>query len=188
MSTHFWLFLKLGATAFGGFGAALGLLEQELIARRRLLHADDLLDALTATKLLPGSSLMQVVSFVGFRLRGWSGSAVALIAFLVPSTLAMLALAALRDAPWFIPALSRVSHGLGAAVVGILLASVIRFARTSLRKPLAWTAALAAFVLSVTTPLAAAAIVLGAGAIGALGAMLRRRRSDDGRSRMEGRP
>jgi chromate transporter len=174
----FWLFLKLGATAFGGLGAALAILEKELVARRGLLQADDLTDALAATRLLPGSSLAQVVSFLGFRLRGWGGSALALLAFLLPSTLAMLLLAVLRDANWFLPVVGRVSHGLSAAVVGLLLASVIRFARSSLRNPAAWLGAAAAFGLGAATHLGALVIVLGAGALGALGSRCRRRRPE----------
>jgi chromate transporter len=183
-----WLFLKLGATAFGGLGAALAVLEKELVARRGLLQADDLIDALAATRLLPGSSLAQVVSFLGFRLRGWGGSALALLAFLLPSTLAMLLLAVLRDATWFLPVVGNLSHGLGAAVVGLLLASVIRFARSSLRNPAAWLGAAAAFGLGTATHLGALVIVLGAGALGALGALFRRPRPEGNASLKEAGP
>jgi chromate transporter len=183
----FWLFLKLGATAFGGLGAALAVLEKELVTRRGLLQADDLIDALAATKLLPGSSLAQVVSFLGFRLGGWGGSALALLAFLLPSTLAMLLLAVLREATWFLPVVGRVSHGLGAAVVGLLLASVIRFARSGLRNPAVWLGAAAAFGLGTASHIGALVIVLGAGALGALGAGFHGRRAEGSAGTKESR-
>jgi len=42
------IFLRIGATAFGGLGAALVLVERELVAKRRMLTAADVTEALTA--------------------------------------------------------------------------------------------------------------------------------------------
>jgi len=81
------VFLRIGASAFGGLGAALALVERELVDKRRWLTPADLTEALTYTKLLPGSTVVQVVSYLGYRLGGWSGSAVATAAFVAPSLL-----------------------------------------------------------------------------------------------------
>jgi hypothetical protein len=88
------IFLRIGATAFGGLGAALALAERELVTKRQWLTATDMTEALTYTKLLPGSTVVQVVSYLGYELGGWSGSAVATAAFVFPSALLMLVLAA----------------------------------------------------------------------------------------------
>ena len=50
-----WLFLRIGATAFGGLGAALALVERELVTKRGMLTEADVTEALAYTKLLPGS-------------------------------------------------------------------------------------------------------------------------------------
>ena len=68
------IFLRIGATAFGGLGAALALVERELVAKRQWLTAADVTEALTYTKLLPGSTVVQVVAYLGYKLGGWSGS------------------------------------------------------------------------------------------------------------------
>jgi chromate transporter len=164
----FLIFLRLGSTAFGGLGASLGLLDAQLVQKYRLLQPGDIVEALAAVKLVPGSTLAQIVSFLGYRLRGWLGSAVALTAFLLPSTQAMLVLAVLRETSWFVPILARVSHGLSAAVVGLLVASIIRFARTSLETPVAWLGALLAFAAGTLLPIHASLIVVVAGTLGVL--------------------
>lgn len=66
-----WIFLKIGSTAFGGLGATLALLERELVQSRQLLAAEELMtEALTYTKLLPGSTVVHVIAYLGHRLRG----------------------------------------------------------------------------------------------------------------------
>jgi chromate transporter len=41
------IFLRIGATAFGGLGAALALIERELVNKRQWLTAADVTEALT---------------------------------------------------------------------------------------------------------------------------------------------
>lgn len=58
-------FIGLGFRAFGGLGAVLALLTRELVERRAWLREADLTKALTYTKLLPGSTVVQVVAYLG---------------------------------------------------------------------------------------------------------------------------
>jgi chromate transporter len=59
-----WTFLRIGALAFGGLGATLALIERELVGRQKIASKQDVTDALTYTKLLPGSTVVQVVAFL----------------------------------------------------------------------------------------------------------------------------
>jgi len=161
-----WVFLRLGATAFGGLGAALALLERELVLKRHLLTPAELTESLTYTKLLPGSTVVQVVAYLGYKLGGWSGSALATIAFLLPSILAMLLLSALYVSATAIPNIGPTIDGLTAAVVGILLATTYRLGKTNSTAPFTLGIALAAFVAGAFLNVNAALIVLGAGMIG----------------------
>lgn len=163
-----WVFLRLGATAFGGLGAALALLERELVHKRRLLTPAELTEALTYTKLLPGSTVVQIVSYLGYKLGGWPGSALATVAFLIPSTLAMLLLAALYVAATALPNVDPTIGGITAAVVGILLATTYRLGLANSTAPLTLGIALAAFVAGALFTVNAALIVLAAGLIGSL--------------------
>ena len=79
-----WMFLRIGATAFGGLGATLALIERELVTKRGILTPADVTEALTYTKLLPGSTGPQAIAYLGYKLGGWSGSALAMAAFLFP--------------------------------------------------------------------------------------------------------
>jgi chromate transporter len=166
-----WIFVRIGAAAFGGLGATLALIETELVRRRKLVSADTLAEALTYTKLLPGSTVVQVVAFLGWRLGGWRASAVCTVAFLVPSVAVMLALAYGYSALPPLPAIVSVRRGVLAAVVGLLLVTTYRVGRPILAGPFALGVALLAFVIGALD-VNAALIVLAAGLLGSL----RRRR------------
>ncbi len=111
-----WVFFRIGTSAFGE--TELVLIERELVDRRRVLTHQDLTDALTYTKPLPGSTVVQIVAYLAYRLGGWSGSAVATIVYLLPSTLAMMVLAAGYLAVSGLPLVRPAADGLTAAAVG----------------------------------------------------------------------
>ena len=161
-----WVFLKIGATAFGGLGAALAIIEKELVDRRQVLTGVDVTEALTYTKLLPGSTVVQVVAFLGYKLGAWPGSAIATVAFVLPSTAMMILLAAGYIAATVLPNLVPAINGLTAAVIGLLLATTYRLGKSNIRNPLTGAIATCAFLAAILFGINAAFIVIAAGLIG----------------------
>ena len=161
-----WALLRIGAVAFGGLGATLALLRRELVERRGWLRSSDVTEALAYTKPLPGSTVVQVVTFLGWRLGNWPGAVVATAAFLLPAlalmTVAAAAVLALPDAPWVRGALT----GLQVAVVGLLAAALWHLARSEAGSALLLTMLLVAFAAGLFVN--AALVVAAAGAIGVL--------------------
>ena len=161
-----WLFLGIGAVAFGGLGATVAVIEQALVRRRGLLSTDTIAEALTYTKLLPGSTVVQVVAYLGFRLGGWPAAAVCTAAFLVPSVTAMLALAYAYAQIAEFAAVAAIRRGVLAAVVGLLALTTYRLAGLMLTDPLAILLGAGALTVALTVPINTAWIVLVAGLIG----------------------
>src|SRR5438132_9824409 len=79
---------------------------------------------------MPGSTVVQVVTFRGWRMGGWAGAIIGTIAFLLPAfalmTVAAAAVLALPDAAWVRGALT----GLQTAVIGVLAAALWHLARS----------------------------------------------------------
>jgi len=163
-----WIFLRIGATAFGGLGATLALIERELVTQRGMLTPAEVTEALTYTKLLPGSTGPQAISYLGYKLGGWPGSALATAAFLFPSALLMVLLAAAYVAATALPAIGPTVNGLTAAVVGILLATTYRLGKPNIKEPLTWGMALVAFAAGAFLGISAALIVVAAGLLGVI--------------------
>ena len=162
------MFLHIGTVAFGGLGATLALIESQLVQRRRILSRQELTEALTYTKLLPGSTVVQVVADLGARLGGWLGSATATVAFLVPSLAAMLVLAYGYAGLSTIATLGPALRGLLAAVVGLLIVATYRLARPIVTTPLACGLAIAAFLIGLALRVNPAWIVIASGIVGLL--------------------
>ena len=163
-----WVFLRIGATAFGGLGAALAIIERDLVERRQVLTSAAVTESLTYTKLLPGSTVVQVVAYLGYRLGGWAGSAVATVAFVLPSAVMMLALAAGYVAATAIPDIGPAVNGLTAAVVGVLLATTYRIGKSNIKEPLTFGIMLAALLSGAFLNISVALIVVASGFVGVL--------------------
>ena len=159
----FWTFLRLGAQGFGGLGAVLALLTRELVERRGWLRESDITEALTYTKLLPGPAIVQIVAYLGWKLRGWPGALVASVAFLIPPFLLMLALAATYRAVGALPAVSAATQGLTAAVVGLLGVTTLTLGRKNIAGASGWLIALLATLASIFFEVHPAALVVAAG-------------------------
>lgn len=159
-------FLRIGAVAFGGLGASLALIERELVTRRQWLTAADMTEALTYTKLLPGSTGPQVVAYLGYKLYGWPGSAVATAVFLFPAALMMLVLAVGYVTVTDLPALHPAMNGLTSAIVGLLLATTYRLGKVNITSRTSLGIALASVIAGAVLGVSAAVIVVAAGLLG----------------------
>jgi chromate transporter len=161
-----WELLRLGAMAFGGLGATLALLQRGLVDRRQWLQERDISEALAITQVLPGSTGIQVVAYLGWRLRGWPGAIVATAAFIAPAAALMIIAAAaslaLPDLPWVRGALT----GMQIGVVGLIAVAMWRLARSNAKGPVLAAVFLTSCVLGFFVH--AVIIVVGAGVIGML--------------------
>ncbi|HEV2010509.1 MAG TPA: chromate transporter [Candidatus Limnocylindria bacterium] len=168
-----WEFLKMGATAIGDTAPLLAFIERDLVASRRVLTHDDVTEALTYTKLLPGSTVVQIVAYLGHKLGGWPGSAIATLCYLVPSAALMVLLAiGYATVQAAIPAMRYAVNGVTAAVVAILVATAIRFAQKTI--DLSRPVAVAIAVIAVVAALAGANVAFVMVGAGLLGIALRR--------------
>ena len=159
-------FFRVGALAFGGLGATLALIERELVDRRKALTRDDVAAALTHTKLLPGSTVVQVVAYLGWRLGGWLGSAIATVCFILPSALLMLALAYGYAEVAATPGAVAARRGVLAVVIALLIGTMFRLTAQVVRTPLARALAVGAFAIVAVLPNASPWVVVSAGLIG----------------------
>lgn len=85
-----WTFLSIGARSFSL--AALSEAREQVTARRRWFTDEAFLQGVGLAQLMPGAPTVNLAAYLGFRLRGLPGAAVAALSFLLPCFLLMLLL------------------------------------------------------------------------------------------------
>lgn len=125
-------FLKLGATGFGGPLALIGHMERDLVETRRWFSAKDFKQGFALSQLLPGPAATQLAIYLGFIHSGVLGATGVGAAFILPSFLMVVAIAAAYVRYGSLPWLHALFYGIGAAVMGIIVRSAYRLTRNTL--------------------------------------------------------
>ena len=124
--------LKLGATAYGG-PAMISQIKEAAVKRYGWIKEGEFMRGVALCQLIPGATMVQIVTYVGYRVRGILGALTASVAFVLPAFIALLILSTIYfkyHSLWFIQALFK---GLSAIVVAIILNACITFGRSVLK-------------------------------------------------------
>lgn len=167
--TAFFYWLKLGFISFGGPAGQIGLMHQELVERRRWISERRFLHALNYTMMLPGPEAQQLATYIGWLMHGTWGGIIAGTLFVLPSLGLLILLAWVYLMFGELPTVAGILYGIKPAVIAIVLFATYRIGSRTLRNPLLWSLALAAFVAIFVFSVPFPAIVLSAAIIGYLG-------------------
>jgi chromate transporter len=161
----FRVFLRLGATSFGGPIAHLGYFREEFVSRRRWLDERTYADLVTLCQFLPGPASSQVGFAIGLNRAGFGGGLAAWLGFTLPSAVA-LALFALLLRSASVPATSGWLHGLKIVAVAVVAQAVWSMGKKLCPDALRASIAVVAAILLLLVPGVVAQIcVIGLGAI-----------------------
>src|SRR5881227_1476024 len=133
-------FLRLGTLGFGGPIALAGHMQKDLVEERRWVSKQDYLEGLAFSQLSPGPLAAQLAMYLGWLRAGSLGATVVGIAFVLPSFLMVLALAALYVHFGSLSWIQGMFYGIGAAVIAIIVRSAMKLVRTTVGTDwLLWT-------------------------------------------------
>ena len=125
-------FLRLGVSAYGGL-AMIGHIKEEVVDRRGWLNPSDFLDGVALAQIIPGATVVQLVAFIGYRLRGLPGAVISSLAFFSPAMILMLILSWSYFRFGEVTLVKVVFQGLGAVVVALILRAVINMGQAAIR-------------------------------------------------------
>ncbi len=132
-------FASLGTTGFGGPIALVGYMERELVERRQWVTPQEFRDGLAFSQLAPGPLAAQLAIYLGWVCHGVRGATITGFAFVGPSFVMVVVLAALYARFGGIAWLQGAFYGVGASVIAIIARSAIKLTRTTLgRDALMW--------------------------------------------------
>src|SRR5215472_12621044 len=127
-------FLRLGTVGFGGPIALAGRMEKDLVGDKRWFSYQDYVEGLAFSQLSPGPLAAQLAMYLGWVRAGRVGAAVVSAAFILPSFLMAVSLAAAYVYFGRLSWIQGMFYGIGAAVIAIIAQSAFRLARKTLGK------------------------------------------------------
>src|SRR3954470_6324686 len=178
------LFLRLGATAFGGPAAHIALMQEEVVRRRGWLSDQAFLDLLGATNLIPGPNSTEMAIHIGWSRRRWAGLIVAGACFILPAMLMTGALGWAYVRFGTRPEAGWLSWGVKPVILAVVAQAMWNLAKVAVRS---WPSRILAAGVIVLSALGAheVLVLLGAGLV--LAMARRAREPARGRATTEGK-
>ncbi|WP_334187322.1 chromate efflux transporter [Noviherbaspirillum sp.] len=131
-----WMVLRIASTSFGGFMAMISVIQNVVVERRKLLSDEEMLNGISLASILPGPTAINVVAYIGYRLRGVPGAAICVCAAVLPAFVLMVALSIAYFHWGYGAAMSRAFAGVVPAVAAIVAVAALRMCRTAVKRPL----------------------------------------------------
>jgi chromate transporter len=144
---RFWL--KLGMISFGGPAGQIAIMHAELVEKRRWISERRFLHALNFCMALPGPEAQQLASYIGYSMYGVRGALTAGGLFVLPSFVLLCVMSGIYVEYGDVAPVAGVVRGLGAAVIALVAAAVLRVGSRVIHTPAALGLAGAAFALLV---------------------------------------
>ena len=141
--------MKLGCISFGGPAGQIAIMHDELVERRRWIGERRFLHALNFCMALPGPEAQQLASYIGYSMYGVRGAITSGGLFVLPSFVLLCGMSAVYVEYGEVAAVAGIVRGLGAAVIALVAAAVIRVGGRVIHTPTAIAMAAVAFGLIV---------------------------------------
>jgi chromate transporter len=127
-------FLGLGTWGFGGPIATVGYMQRDLVERRHWMTRADFVDGVALGQTMPGPLAAQVAMWVGFLRRGTLGALAVATAFIMPSFLLVLTVAAIYTRYSGLPIVQSLFYGIAPVVIAIIAVAAWKLARLTNKK------------------------------------------------------
>ena len=172
------LFLKLGATGFGGPAAHIALMREEVVVRRQWLTEEEFLDRLGATNLIPGPNSTELALHIGWERAGPRGLLVAGFCFIAPAMVLTWACAWAYVRYESMPSLGWLLYGIKPVMVALVVDAIVSLVPKAASNPKLALLGMAS-ALSTAFGIHELTVLVGAGCLSMLHERLRSGPRDD---------
>ena len=169
----FWTFCKIGALTFGGGYAMLPLIQREIVENKKWSTEKEILDYYAVGQCTPGVLAVNTATFIGYKLRGIIGGIVATLGVIFPSIVIILIIAAFLQNFADLAIVQSAFAGIRVAVVALIITTVVKLIKSSIKDYLGVIIAIIAFVISAFIGLSPVYVVIAAALTGFISKGLR---------------
>ena len=169
----FWTFCKIGALTFGGGYAMLPLIQREIVENKKWSTEKEILDYYAVGQCTPGVIAVNTATFIGYKLRGIIGGIVATLGVIFPSIVIILLIATFLQNFADLAIVQSAFAGIRVAVVALIITTVVKLIKSSIKDYLGVIIAIIAFVISAFIGLSPVYVVIAAALTGFISKGLR---------------
>ncbi|WP_294373525.1 chromate transporter [uncultured Clostridium sp.] len=164
----FWTFAKIGSITFGGGYAMLPIIQREIVEKKKWATEEEVMDYYAVGQCTPGVIAVNTATFIGYKLRGIFGGIFATLGVVFPSLVIIMVIAAFLKNFAEFEIVKHAFGGIRVAVVALIISSVIKLWKSSVKNSIGLFLAAAAFVLGALLKLSPIYVVIGAAIVGVL--------------------
>lgn len=143
----FKVFSRLGITAFGGPAAHIGMMDDEVIEKRKWLSRERFMDLIGATNLIPGPNSTELAIFLGYERGGVLGLLIAGVSFIFPAMIIILLFAIIYVKFGNIPQVSSILYGIKPIIMAVIIQALYRLGKSVIKNKISLLLALGIFGL-----------------------------------------
>ena len=129
----FLTFAKIGACTFGGGYAMLPILQREVVEKKGWATEEQLADYYAVGQCTPGIIAVNTATFVGYTEGGMFGGVLATLGVVFPSIVIIAVIAAFLQNFADLPLVIHAFAGVRACVVALILSSVLKLMKTTVK-------------------------------------------------------
>ncbi len=134
----FLTYLKIGLFTFGGGYAMIALIEDEVSTKKKWISKEELADIITIAESTPGPIAINSATYVGYKIGGVLGSALATAGVVIPSLVIIYAISMFFDLFMSFEIVEYAFQGIKCAVGLIILRTGWKMIKSFKKTPLHW--------------------------------------------------
>jgi chromate transporter len=127
----FSIFFKVGAFTFGGGFAMIPIIQQEIVSKKNWIKDEDFIDIISIAQSSPGPIAVNISTYVGYKIKGFTGAVVATLGTVMPSFIIILFIAMFFYQFNDNIIIQKIFSGIRPAVVALILSAIYSLVRKS---------------------------------------------------------
>lgn len=140
-------FSRAANLGFGGGPATIPLIQAEVVGRYQWMTNEEFADTLAIGNALPGPIATKMAAYIGYKVAGWMGALLALVATVVPTALVVMFLSQIIVRYAHSPFLKAMLTGVRPVVVVLIAETALGMGKKAFLNATTWGIAVVAAIL-----------------------------------------
>lgn len=159
-------FAKVGTFVVGGGYSMVPFMQNEIVEYRKWITDDEMLDCMAIGQSLPGVITINTTTLIGYRVAGVAGAICSTIGIVFPAFLIIVIFAAVFKTLQNMEVVQNAMSGIRAAVIGMILFSVQKMLKVSVKEKIQISIFILVFILLLFTKVSPLILIILSGFAG----------------------